>query len=67
MQAAVKQVMAAISGNHDWINLLPPNRPLSAAEAGDLMARLSALAQMRPILAGARCRGLMRVRGRSPA
>jgi len=50
MQAALKQVVAAISGNKAWINLLPPNRPLAAAQATELMARLSAMPQMGAIL-----------------
>ncbi len=50
MQAALKQVVAAISGNKAWINLLPPNRPLTTAQATELMARLSAMPQMGAIL-----------------
>jgi 4-hydroxy-tetrahydrodipicolinate synthase len=50
MQATLKQVVAAISGNKAWINLLPPNRPLSAAQASDVMAKLSAMPQMSAIL-----------------
>ncbi|HEX3498708.1 MAG TPA: hypothetical protein VHT04_05240, partial [Stellaceae bacterium] len=50
MQATLKQVVAAISGNKAWVNLLPPNRPLSAAQASEVMARLSAMPQMSGIL-----------------
>jgi 4-hydroxy-tetrahydrodipicolinate synthase len=50
MQATLKQVCAAISGNPAWLNILPPNRPLSAAQASELMSRLAALPQMRAIL-----------------
>jgi 4-hydroxy-tetrahydrodipicolinate synthase len=50
MQATLKQVVAAISGNKSWINLLPPNRPLSAAQASEIMAKLSAMPQMGAIL-----------------
>ncbi len=50
MQATLKQVVAVISGNKAWVNLLPPNRPLNAAQASELMARLSAMPQMGAIL-----------------
>jgi 4-hydroxy-tetrahydrodipicolinate synthase len=50
MQAALKQVCAAINGNAAWLNILPPNRPLSAAQASELMAKLAALKQMKPLL-----------------
>lgn len=50
MQATLKQVCAAINGNPAWLNILPPNRPLSAAQTTELMARLSALPQMKTLL-----------------
>src|SRR5260370_38332975 len=50
MQATLKQVVAAISGNKAWVNLLPPNRPLSAAQASDVMPKLSAMPQVAGIL-----------------
>jgi 4-hydroxy-tetrahydrodipicolinate synthase len=50
MQATLKQVVAAISGNKAWVNLLPPNRPLTAAQANEVMTRLSAMPQMGAIL-----------------
>jgi 4-hydroxy-tetrahydrodipicolinate synthase len=53
MQAALKHVVSAITGNHEWINILPPNRPLSETQAAELMDRLRAMPQMRPILANA--------------
>jgi hypothetical protein len=53
MQAALKQVVSAITGNREWINILPPNRPLSEAQAAELMMRLRAMPQMRPIFANA--------------
>jgi 4-hydroxy-tetrahydrodipicolinate synthase len=49
MQGALKQVMSAITGNAAWLNILPPNRPLSEAQARELMARLRALPQTQPL------------------
>jgi 4-hydroxy-tetrahydrodipicolinate synthase len=56
MQAALKAVVAAISGNPAWANLLPPNRPLAPAQAKELWSRLAALPQMAPILGAAATR-----------
>lgn len=50
MQAAVKLVIAEISGDRAWLNLLPPNRPLSAPQAAELVAQLRALPQLRRAL-----------------
>ncbi|HZS85084.1 MAG TPA: dihydrodipicolinate synthase family protein [Stellaceae bacterium] len=50
MQAALKQVCAAIHGEPAWLNILPPNRPLPPAQASEIMARLSALPQMKALL-----------------
>jgi 4-hydroxy-tetrahydrodipicolinate synthase len=50
MQAALKQVCSAINGNPQWLNILPPNRPLGATQASELMARLVALPQMKATL-----------------
>jgi 4-hydroxy-tetrahydrodipicolinate synthase len=52
LPAALKSVMSAISGNPGWNHLLPPNRPLPAAQAHELMASLRALPQMKPHLDG---------------
>ena len=49
-QAAVKQAIAEITGDRGWLNLLPPNRPLSATHAAELIAQLRALPQMHPVL-----------------
>jgi 4-hydroxy-tetrahydrodipicolinate synthase len=54
MQAALKEVVAARTGDAAWRNLLPPNRALSAQQREQLMARLAALPQMRGLLAAAR-------------
>lgn len=53
MQAALKQVVSELAGSPQWINIAPPNRPLSAEQARDLMARLHALPQMKPLMAAA--------------
>ncbi|HEV3113254.1 MAG TPA: dihydrodipicolinate synthase family protein [Candidatus Binataceae bacterium] len=50
LPAAVKHVMSAISGNPAWNHILPPNRPLAEEQGRDLMTRLAALPQMKPIL-----------------
>jgi 4-hydroxy-tetrahydrodipicolinate synthase len=50
LQAALKEVMARVSGDRSWRILLPPNRPLTQAEGAALAERLEALPQMQPIL-----------------
>ena len=50
--AAHKHLMSALSANPGWINILPPNRPLAAPPARELIERLGALASMKPILGG---------------
>ncbi len=50
--AAHKHLMSAITGNPEWINMLPPNRPLAAHRVRELIERLGALASMKPILGG---------------
>lgn len=54
MQAALKEVVATLTGEPTWRNLLPPNRPLAAAQRTELMGRLGALPQLRSLLATAR-------------
>jgi 4-hydroxy-tetrahydrodipicolinate synthase len=53
LQAALKEVMALISGDGRWRRLLPPNRPLAPAQQAELAHRLGALPQMQPILKAA--------------
>ena len=53
LQAALKEVMARLTGQPQWRVLLPPNRPLAPAQGAELAARLAALPQMRPILSRA--------------
>jgi 4-hydroxy-tetrahydrodipicolinate synthase len=50
MQAALKQVCSVIQNKPQWLNILPPNRPLSSTQASELMTRLAALPQMKTIL-----------------
>jgi 4-hydroxy-tetrahydrodipicolinate synthase len=54
LPAAVKHVMSAISGNPAWNRILPPNQPLPEDQGRELIARLAALAEMKPILGKAR-------------
>lgn len=49
LQAALKEVMAQVSGEAQWRTLLPPNRPLNPAQRAELRQRLEALPQMQPI------------------
>ncbi|HKD66634.1 MAG TPA: dihydrodipicolinate synthase family protein [Candidatus Binataceae bacterium] len=53
LPAAVKHVMAAISGNPGWNRILPPNRPLTEQQGRELMASLAALPEMRPLVGAA--------------
>jgi 4-hydroxy-tetrahydrodipicolinate synthase len=50
LQAALKEVMALMTGDASWRILLPPNRPLAPAQRAELAARLKDLPQMQPIL-----------------
>jgi len=49
--AALKTVMARVSGDEGWTNILPPNRPLSGEQRKELMGRLEALPQFAKVLA----------------
>ena len=50
LQAALKEMVAAITGDPAWRVLLPPNQPLTTAERAELATRLRALPQMQPVL-----------------
>jgi 4-hydroxy-tetrahydrodipicolinate synthase len=50
LQAALKEVMALLTGDPRWRALLPPNRPLEPVQRAELVRRLNALPQMQPIL-----------------
>jgi 4-hydroxy-tetrahydrodipicolinate synthase len=53
LQAALKEVMALVTGDPSWRILLPPNRALAPAQRAELAQRLAALPQMQPILRAA--------------
>ena len=50
IQAAVKDVLALMTGDRSWRAMIPPNQTLSAAQAAELEAKLLALPQMQPHL-----------------
>ncbi|BBK43079.1 dihydrodipicolinate synthase family protein [Allostella vacuolata] len=49
--AGLKSVMRRITGEKGWANILPPNKPLSAAQEAELLGKLEALPQFAPVLA----------------
>ena len=49
LQAALKEIVAVITGDPSWRVLLPPNHPLAPAERAALAARLRDLPQMQPV------------------
>ena len=51
LPAALKHLMSTITGNPDWLNILPPNRPLPEAQANKLIAGLNQVPPMKSILA----------------
>ena len=53
LQAALKEVMARVSGDESWRLLLPPNQALAPAQRAELARRLGQLPQMQPILRAA--------------
>ncbi len=53
LQAALKEVMALMSGDPSWRILLPPNRALAPAQRAELAARLKDLPQMQGVLSKA--------------
>jgi hypothetical protein len=53
-QAALKEVVARLTHDPQWRNILPPNLPLGAAQRAALAAKLEILPQMRTVLAAAR-------------
>lgn len=53
-QAALKEVVARLTGDAQWRTILPPNTPLSAAQRSALAQKLEALPQMRAVLSAAR-------------
>ena len=50
LQAALKEIVALVTGDPAWRILLPPNQALPPAQRAELAARLKALPQMQPVL-----------------
>lgn len=50
LPAGLKHLMSVISANPEWNNILPPNQPLSTEQGHKLVARLSALPAMKPLM-----------------
>jgi 4-hydroxy-tetrahydrodipicolinate synthase len=50
LQAALKEIVAVITGDAGWRVLLPPNQPLAPTQRSELAARLKALPQMGSVL-----------------
>jgi len=49
-QGGLKELVAGMTGDRQWRNPLPPNRPLTAAQRDDMLARLHDMPGMRAIL-----------------
>jgi 4-hydroxy-tetrahydrodipicolinate synthase len=52
-QGGLKELVARITGDRQWLNVLPPNRPLSPAQRDDLFAKLEQVPGLRPVLKAA--------------
>jgi 4-hydroxy-tetrahydrodipicolinate synthase len=52
-QGGLKEVVARLTGNRRWLNVIPPNRPLSPAERDQLFVKLATLPEMAPVLRAA--------------
>ncbi|HYM02384.1 MAG TPA: dihydrodipicolinate synthase family protein [Stellaceae bacterium] len=52
-QGGLKELVAGMTGDRRWVNALPPNRPLTAAQRDDLLARLRNVPGIGPVLAAA--------------
>lgn len=52
-QGGLKELVARMTGDRQWLNVIPPNRPLSPAQRDELIARLRKLPGMQPVLAAA--------------
>ena len=52
-QGGLKELVARFTGDRRWLNVIPPNRPLSPAQRDELFARLSAVPDMAPVLRAA--------------
>ena len=52
-QGGLKELVARLTGDRRWLNVVPPNRPLSPAQRDELFARLGAVPEMAPMLRAA--------------
>jgi len=52
-QAGLKELVARVTGDRGWLNVVPPNHPLSAAQRDELLARLAQFKDMQPLLKAA--------------
>src|SRR6185312_13745136 len=52
-QGGLKEVVARLTGDRHWLDVLPPNRPLSPAQRDQLFARLKEIRGLDPLLKAA--------------
>ena len=52
-QGGLKELVARLTGDRQWLNVIPPNRPLSPAQRDELLARLGGVPGMQPVLRAA--------------
>jgi 4-hydroxy-tetrahydrodipicolinate synthase len=52
-QGGLKEVVARLTGDRRWLNVLPPNRPLSPAQRDQLFAKLKEVRGLEPLLKAA--------------
>ena len=52
-QGGLQDVVARLTGDRHWLNVLPPNRPLSPAQRDQLFARLKDIRGLEPLLKAA--------------
>lgn len=52
-QGGLKELVARVTGDRQWLNVIPPNRALTPAQRDDLLARLGKLPGMQPLLKAA--------------
>lgn len=52
-QGGLKELVARLTGDRQWLNVLPPNRPLSPAQREQLFAKLRDVPGLQPLLKAA--------------